>query len=65
MIVVGVPLQSAMDVRSSAAPPALCTCVLSFRGAPMTTVWKSSEVGLRTIAGAEAVDTLKAESAAV
>src|SRR2546430_16356977 len=47
----GVPLQSAIDVRSSAALPALCTCDVSFRGAPRTTVWKSSEAGSRMMAG--------------
>src|SRR2546428_13045425 len=47
----GVPLQSAIDVRSSAALPALCTCDVSSRGAPMTTVWKSSEAGSRLTAG--------------
>src|SRR2546426_8629471 len=47
----GVPLQSAIDVRSSAALPALCTCDVSFRGAPRTTVWKSSEAGSRLTAG--------------
>src|SRR5256885_6629001 len=48
---VGVPPQRAMDVRSSAASPALCTRVVSFRGVPMTTVWKSSEAGSRLMAG--------------
>src|SRR5712671_2715937 len=47
----GVPPQSAMDFRSSDASPALCTRVVSFRGAPMTTVWKSSEAGSRLMAG--------------
>src|SRR6267143_92813 len=47
----GVPPQSAMDFRSSDASPALCTRVVSFRGAPMTTVWKSSEAGSRVMAG--------------
>src|SRR5438309_10279591 len=47
----GVPLQSAIEVRSSAALPALCTCDVSSRGAPMTTVWKSSEAGSRVTAG--------------
>src|SRR2546426_123065 len=36
----GVPLQSAIDVRSSAALPAVCTCDGSFRGAPRATVWE-------------------------
>src|SRR5207245_9215103 len=49
--VAGVPLQSAIDVRSSAALPVLCTCDVSSRGAPMTTVWKSSEAGSRVTAG--------------
>src|SRR5207245_2373067 len=49
--VAGVPLQSAIDVRSSAALPVLCTCDVSSRGAPMTTVWKSSEAGSRLTAG--------------
>src|SRR2546428_840102 len=51
----GVPLQSAIDVRSSAALPALCTCDVSFRGAPRTTVWKSSEAGSRMMAGPAAL----------
>src|SRR5207245_1668571 len=48
---VGVAVQSAMDVRLSAASPALCTRVVSFRGVPMTTVWKSREGGSRVMAG--------------
>src|SRR5712692_11022323 len=52
---VGVPRQSAMDVRSSAASPVLCTRVVSFRGVAMTTVWKSSEAGSRVMAGPTAL----------
>src|SRR2546430_11749922 len=47
----GFPFHSAIGVRSSAALPALCTCDVSFRGAPRTTVWKSSEAGSRMMAG--------------
>ena len=61
----GVPAHDEMPVTLSGTVLALCTWVLSVLEPPMATVWKSSEVGLRTIAGAEAVDTLKAGSATV
>src|SRR5712664_1379672 len=61
----GVPAHDEMPVTLSGTVLALCTWVLSDLEPPMATVWKSSEVGLRTIAGVEAVVTLKAGSATV
>src|SRR2546423_14671013 len=59
----GVAAQDEMPVTFSGAVPAFCTWAPSVFELPTVTVWKTSEAGLRTIAGAEAADALKAGSA--
>src|SRR5712664_2670373 len=61
----GVPGQAETLVTFSGAVPVFCTWVLSVFEPPTVSVWKSSAVGLRAIAGAEATDTMKAGSATV
>src|SRR2546430_17366140 len=61
----GVPAQDETLVTFSGAVPVFCTWAVRVFGLPTVTVPKLSELGLRTIAGAEAADTLKAGSAMV
>ena len=61
----GVPAQDDTPVTFSGAVPVFCTWAARVFGLPTVTVPKLSELGLRTIAGAEAADTLKAGSAMV
>src|SRR3989442_1580228 len=63
VIELGVPAQDETLVTFSGAVPVFCTWAVRVFGLPTVTVPKLSELGLRTIAGAEAADRLKAGSA--